>query len=191
MQALRRAETAKKNQAAPSPEAVAGGTVAAPEQDSAGTGAELPLEHKEPTADEIAAAGERERLAAEAAEAAAAAAHAPAQDARPEPVDYFGGEVPPPRAPYVPPAAQGFDPDSGAGAGSAAPAAPMPAAAPATASTPSEPAPSTVPPAYASPPAPQPEAARTAARAVFAAKQEVRSRRPLIMAQASVPSPRR
>ena len=182
MQALRRAETAKKNQAAPGSESPATGAVAAPVPDSAGAGAELTLEHKEPTADEIAAAGERERHAAE---AAAAAALTPEPDARPEPVDYFGGEVPPPRAPYVPPAAQGFDPDRGAGAGSSAPAAPAPA--PAAASMPAEPAPAMAP-AYAPPPAPapqpaaQPEAARTAARAVFAAKQEVRSRRPLIIA---------
>ncbi len=204
MQALRRAETAKKGQVAATPADPAQAAPAA----AAPANGEMTLESKEPTADELAAAAEHAQQAAEAAAAAQAAAEAAAFaspttaaspfDAAPapvtEPVDYFGGEVPPARAPYVPPAPQGFDPERGAGAGSAAPPPVAPAApaypdpsaaAPHSAAPARQPGPARPNAAPASQPEPAPEqaaAARGAARAMFAAKQDVRGRRPLIIA---------
>jgi tetratricopeptide (TPR) repeat protein len=174
MQALRRAETAKKQQGGAVPADTGAAAPAAP------AGTEMTLEVKELTADEIAAAAEYQEQvkAAQAAaqEAAAAAALDNPAPAAADPVDYFAGATPPARAPYVPPAPQGFDPERGSGSGSAAPAAPLP---------PAQEAPATPPPrASAAPAAPvqQQAAAQNAARTVFIAKEAVRNRRPLIIA---------
>ena len=183
MQALRRAETVKKSQSAvpAEPGAPVEAVIPPAPRD------EMTLELKEPSADERAAASERAQAAA-AADAAQQGLVDGAPSAAPEPVDYFAGEVPPARAPYHIPEAvvaapQGFDPERGAGAGSAAPV-PAPAM-PIAQSEPVTPAPVTPAAAQLPPvePASQQSAqARSAARTVFAAKQEVRSRRPLIIA---------
>jgi Tfp pilus assembly protein PilF len=173
MQALRKAESAKKGQgaAAPAPEPAA--TPATPP-------GELTLESKEPTREDIATALE---VAASAAPAA-------------PPVDYFSSEVPPVRAPFVPvdpavePAPMGFDPDRGFS--TAAPADPVPVPEPVA-------LPPEAPPARPAATAArlklgleqQKEAdsaaqkaleARNAASAVFAAKLGPGKRRPLVIA---------
>ncbi|MES2316470.1 MAG: tetratricopeptide repeat protein [Pseudomonadota bacterium] len=199
MQALRKAESAKKSQGA-SPEAAAPETPAAPAAPVATPSGELTLEMKEPTREDIATASQ---VAAEAA-AAEAAGHAPASHteplppvAAPEPaVDYFSSEVPPVRAPYVPaeaPAApqnQGFDPDRGFGASApvqAAPVAPPPPVAPvapvaeAIAPTSSRVKVGLEQQKEADNAARKVQEARSAAGAVFAAKQGARNRRPLII----------
>jgi tetratricopeptide (TPR) repeat protein len=185
MQALRKAESAKKKQGGgpdtpDTPDALvapdAAQAVAAP---AAPAHAELTLEVKEPTREDIAAAKE------------AASAKAVV-----EPVDYFSSEVPPPRPSFVAAPApletapQGFDPDRGFGASA-------PEARPETiadVAPPAAPAAPLRPPETAarlklgleqqkeSDAARQALEAQSAAAAVFAAKARSHNRRPLVIA---------
>ena len=201
MQALRRAESAKKQSAAAAPAPATPPASAVPPAAPSG---ELTLELKEPTADEIAHAKDQAEARAQAeaeaeAEAevdvgaaavaqdlpdtpAAATASVAAAAERTEPVDYFAGEVPPPRAPYVPPAPQGFDPERGA-AGAPPVPTPAPVAGPAPEVQTAARLALGVEQQQAAELAASREAqARAAASAVFASKRPVRSRRPLIIA---------
>ncbi|SHG71271.1 Tfp pilus assembly protein PilF [Massilia sp. CF038] len=185
MQALRKAESAKKDHAAVAaavaestpPEVAADAAAPAPS-------AELTLEVQEPTREQIDTAKE---VAAQ-AQAAPADVTAPAPLSAPaaESVDYFSSEVPPPRTPYVPPESaapapsQGFDPDRGFVA-----PAPVPPVAPAVARAPAAaPAQATMERKDAQADAERSALeARTAAAAVFAAKQQGgRHQRSLILA---------
>lgn len=171
MQALRKAESAKKGQGA---DAVAPDPVQA--STAGAVAGELTLEQKEPTQEDLATA---RQIAAETAAAAPI-----------ETVDYFSSEVPPARTPYVAPdggaaepaAAQGFDPDRGfqaAPAPSPEPVIPAPVVAPAPPPAP----PSVADRQQSAAQAERNEAqARSAAAAVFAAKQRARHQRPLILA---------
>lgn len=182
MQALRKAESAKKKQGGgpdtPDTLVAADAAQAAP---AAPAHAELTLEVKEPTREDIAAAKE----------AASASAKAVV-----EPVDYFSSEVPPPRPSFVAAPApletapQGFDPDRGFGA-SAPEARPEPIA---DVAPPAAPAAPLRPPETAarlklgleqqkeSDAARQALEAQSAAAAVFAAKARSHNRRPLAIA---------
>jgi Tfp pilus assembly protein PilF len=201
MQALRKAEAKKKEDALATPAASATpatATAAAPAApvpppaSPASPPAELTLEMKEPTREDIAAAKE---MAAQAADTDGGG-HAPA--AAEERIDYFGADLPPPRPGLTPsdrtaPAAPtGFDPDRGFGpAAEAAPADDVPAPP-----EPAEQAPK--PPAAARPLDPsaqnkeaaaavrEAQAARGVAGAVFAAKARVRNRRPLLIGAAGL-----
>lgn len=217
MQALRRAESAKKAQAGaearPEPTlpaapgaAPASASEPAPEASAAAPAprapAELTLEVREPTPDELAAANAHVTAAQEqedgadapamsadqarqeqAAQRAAAPEPAPARAADEPVVDYFSGGEPPPRPVYVAPAqAQPQAPTE----------APRAAPAPAPATPPAEP----VATVRARPDAAQDQAAaqaalkaaeaRNTASALFAAKQGIVNRRPLIIAAVGV-----
>ncbi|MFL6658189.1 MAG: tetratricopeptide repeat protein [Massilia sp.] len=191
MQALRKAESAKKAQGpdAPAPADAAGPTSAAvPAVEAAAPASmsELTLEKLEPTREQIADA---EKAAAEAAaavdadalESYAAAPSGPVVAERstppaaqtPEPVDYFSGETPPARTPYIPPA----DPVPAVVIEKPAPPAtpePAPAATSARLKTGTD-------AQQAMNNANQAAQARQAAGTVFASKQRARNRRPLII----------
>jgi Tfp pilus assembly protein PilF len=183
MQALRKAESAKKQRgdagATPetpdAPDATA--AVPAPEH------AELTLEVKEPSREDLATAREVET----AREAAAV-----------EAVDYFSSEVPPARPTFIAAdnpaetAPQGFDPDRGFAAPPVA-AAPLPEAAPPVAAEPVPQAPPRAPETAArlklgleqqkqADAARDKLAAQSTAGAVFAAKARSGNRRPLLIA---------
>jgi hypothetical protein len=185
MQALRKAESAKKAQApdaAAAPEADAAPAPANPPVVPAASSGELTLETLEPTREQRA---EAEKAAEEAAEAAmlepdiaesgpaVAPAPMPAPTAEREPVDYFSGETPPARTPYVPPA------DPAPVAASDKPA-PVPAPEPAPAATAARLKTGTDA-QQAMNNANQAAQARQAAGTVFAAKQRAQKRRPLII----------
>ena len=186
MQALRQAESAKKNQASPAP-APAAVIEAPPPARRELARAELTLETREPSALDLAEAAE----VAEAAEPARdEPSPAPAPELAPasgaaDPVDYFSSESPPARTPFMTgsatPPAQAEAPEQVVAA-----EAPRPLPEP-----PEPPAPPVRPAAPRSSPEQQIAAERTAqkiaearaaASTVFAAKQRVRQRRPMIIA---------
>ncbi|HEY0061468.1 MAG TPA: tetratricopeptide repeat protein [Telluria sp.] len=185
MQALRKAESAKRDHAAVATAVAESASAdAAAEASAQSPAAELTLEVQVPTREQIDTA---RQIAVEAQVGTdsvlpQAAAAAPAAES----VDYFSSEVPPARTPYVPPEtptvapAQGFDPDRGFVAPAAVPpvpaaAAPAPAAAPAQVGSERKQAQVDTERAAVE--------ARTAAAAVFAAKQQGgRHQRPLILA---------
>ena len=167
MQALRQAESAKKNQAAPAPEVEAPPAPVRLDQKRA----ELTLETREPSLLDLAEAAEPPRSAPEPVIEAA------------DPVDYFSSESPPARAPfiavYATPPVQAEAPEEVRVAAEPPPPPPEPPAPPVRAGNPR----SSPEQQMAAERAAQKIAeARAAASTVFAAKQRVRRRRPLIIA---------
>ena len=183
MQALRQAESAKKNQASPAPAPTAVIEAPPPARRELAR-AELTLETREPSALDLAEAAEAAEPARDEPSPAPVPEPAPASGPA-DPVDYFSSESPPARTPFMTGSATA--PEQAAApeqvvAAEAPPPLPEPPEPPAPPVRPAAPRSSPEQQIAAERTAQKIAEARAAASTVFAAKQRVRQRRPMIIA---------